>query len=425
MKTTLIIGAGSNADFQMRKTGENKEEDIKPINMPTGEELVRKIEEFGNKIIDFCLPKSFCESINKLNYPDYLEQLRTLDRKKNIVARFGNLPIKPYIHLSDLIYKYDPVSIDNFLAQINDEKIDIKSSIKIEGNETEKEIRENLIKAGKELIAFILLIHEDDEIFTSQNKIWYRWLQHAILNCAPTIDEICQKIKDDFSIISFNYDRSLEFFLKEKLKPKIYQSIKKKIIYPYGSLNSDLTQRNEEYGAIKKIYDNYLYSLSNKANSFEAIGDLFLNENSFLKQIAQNIRVVGERQNEVCKDQFEKAKEYVGKSHKLYLLGFGFIKENCEKLGFKEFSKNIRNLLYSSTHATMAGEYWYRNSVKLGEFSPISYTNFDNKSKVNDEFKSQFSLLLIKNNDGNFNSLYKLSTRGVYNALEGDFDLFL
>ena len=184
------------------------------------------------------------------------------------------------------------------------------------------------------------------------------------------------------------------------------------------------------YGAIKKIYDSLgdktaLNDSHKKANSFEAIGDLFLNENSFLKQIAQNIRVVGERQNEVCKDQFEKAKEYVGKSHKLYLLGFGFIKENCEKLGFKEFSKNIRNLLYSSTHATMAGEYWYRNSVKLGEFSPISYTNFDNKSKVNDEFKSQFSLLLIKNNDGNFNSLYKLSTRGVYNALEGDFDLFL
>ena len=48
-----IIGAGSNADFQMRKTDDNKEEDIKPINMPTGEELVRKIEEFGNKIIDF------------------------------------------------------------------------------------------------------------------------------------------------------------------------------------------------------------------------------------------------------------------------------------------------------------------------------------------------------------------------------------
>jgi len=376
MKTTLIIGAGSNADFQMRKTDDNKEEDIKPINMPTGEELVRKIEEFGNKIIDFCLPKFVFDDIDKQyggvvtaklgfaeifskanvantqsrNYRDFLEgylmasvgqeainnikKFSQSDAEKHIVfflerRFFSQKPaIRYYSYLSKLINIYDPVSIDNFLAQINDEKIDIKSFIKIEGNETEKEIRENLIKAGKELITFILLIHEDNKIFTSQNKIWYRWLQHAILNCAPTIDEICQKIKDDFSIISFNYDRSLEFFLKEKLKPKIYQSIKKKIIYPYGSLNFEPDQEEkyhkaikenygedipytsrpykpngvEVYGAIKKIYDSLgdktaLNDSHKKANSFEAIGDLFLNENSFLKQIAQNIRVVGERQN--------------------------------------------------------------------------------------------------------------------------------
>ena len=98
--------------------------------------------------------------------------------------------------------------------------------------------REEFIKAGKELIAYHLLKSEKTKLFENIDaKIWYCYIRNLIITGKDDA-EISKNIVN-ITIISFNYDRSLDYYLRTRLD-KYYSQIQKRIFYPYGKLSGFL-----------------------------------------------------------------------------------------------------------------------------------------------------------------------------------------
>jgi hypothetical protein len=112
-----------------------------------------------------------------------------------------------------------------------------------------------LIKAGKSLITLFLIGSEKKDLFNNSNpeiytKIWYRHIGNLIITSGNDSAEISEKIKN-ITIISFNYDRSLDYYLRTKLKKEYYDAIKEQIFYPYGKLAKD-NWGYSDYGSFAK-----------------------------------------------------------------------------------------------------------------------------------------------------------------------------
>lgn len=482
--TTIIIGAGASADFCVRKSQEILAEIVqKPNNevgqlvkkakfesenniaMPTGEALVRKMEGFKYEIPKLFLYKYFEKKLlaeipdlqhpsnelflaakemlsylsldinNRKHSPIFIDEfvnglfsrsteylrdiiLRNIthkndtkgslisilksigigdkvyliDLKERVLSEFPQL--QKYIDIGKLINFYDPPSIDFFLSSIKEGKIDLT----VEGVKSDKD---DLLSAGKELIAYYLLKAEDENTFKSENKIWYRWLRNEIIRIGKTKDDIEAGL-EKINIISFNYDRSLEAYLKDKMLPEYYEKIKARTIYPYGSLNSFT---NIEYGELKR---KSALAESGNDESIKWIAELFL-ENKLAKKVngKDGIFVIEEEERKSLKNtqdeekteyekRQDKAQKIIEKSKKIYFLGFAFLKENLEFLGL--VSRGYQ-----------------------GNLTKVFYTNFADSKKINTIFSDIF---LGRDVDDVDIRRYRFhSNKGVYDAIEQDFDL--
>ena len=310
-----------------------------------------------------------------------------------------------YLHISALVKYYQPFSIDELLDSINNDKIDYLDPLKI-NEEDLKEILDineddpkklknkfkiELIEAGKSLIALFLLRSEKKDLFNNPNpetnaKIWYRHIRNLIITSGNDGDEIKEKIKN-ITIISFNYDRSLDYYLRTKLKKEYYDAIKEQIFYPYGKLAKDNWDFNDYGSFIKKDKPFKPYSES----------DLKKIEN-----MGKGLKVIGEIMKEEVSSQNElsEIKKNLSESRKIYFLGFAFHEANCGLLALDKFS-TIHNQIdiYYTNYAESSSidqvvEKFFKSSTK------------QSKKKINDQF--------IVNSS---------KCKGVYDALIYDFKL--
>jgi hypothetical protein len=215
-----------------------------------------------------------------------------------IVENFINY--SPYLQISRLVKYYQPFSIDELLDSIKTNKIDILEPLKIkkedlkailksseeDSKKLEKQFRNELINAGKTLIALFLLQSEKRDLFDNPNpqndaKIWYRHIRNLIINSAKDSAEIKKQIQN-LTIISFNYDRSLDYYLRTRLSD-YYAEIKERIFYPYGKL-------------AEENWDCDDYGKYNKDGKFNPYNDDELRE---IEELGQGLRVIGELDEEV------------------------------------------------------------------------------------------------------------------------------
>jgi hypothetical protein len=235
------------------------------------------------------------------NYDDLSEKEKN-DKKeckfyKIIIANCNSL----HLQISRLVNYYQPFSIDELLDSIKTDKIDIleplnldsselKNILKDSENKSDEELRNQfkneLINAGKTLIALFLLRSEKRDLFDNPNpqndaKIWYRHIRNLIINSGKNDNEIAKKI-ENITIISFNYDRSLDYYLRTRLK-KYYDKIEKRIFYPYGKLAVDNWDCDD-------------YGKYNKDGKFNPYNDDELRE---IEELGQGLRVIGELDEEV------------------------------------------------------------------------------------------------------------------------------
>lgn len=270
-KTLLILGAGASVEFDF----------------PTGKELLKEVlgglqkvpgDEEQQKDLLKCLLK-VGGAHDKANDPNNIEHFRKA--------------------LSETLDD----SIDAFLGH-NPNKV--------------------FETIGKRAIAYVLLQCENTEKLAemkSQAKAnWYELLSKAL-----TEDEPFEKVNKNktLSIITFNYDRSLEYHLHRGLNRSYLKGGKEcteklstiPIIHVHGKLGKLEWQQDDpetqiKYGSVLKT------NIDRKA--------------SIVNQAAENIKIIPNDINNT--PEFEKAREKIKWAGRIFILGFGFNAKNLERL---------------------------------------------------------------------------------------------
>jgi len=152
---------------------------------------------------------------------------------------------------------------------------------------------------------------------------WYQYLFNQM--CKD-----CKKFEDfsnnKMSIVTFNYDRSLEYYLLACLHAKYKKDIPMcakvlkniPILHVYGKLG-ELPELSSDPKAIIP-YDN--------------LDNYFLTK--YLQTAENSIKIIHDP-NTNTSPEFQKAQELIKKAKRIYFLGFGYLEENMKRL-FTDYS---------------------------------------------------------------------------------------
>lgn len=174
----------------------------------------------------------------------------------------------------------------------------------------------DFIEVGKVAIAIALLEYEQNSDLRPTNN-WYQLLFQRL-------DSPFEEFQDNkLSIITFNYDRSLEQYLfenfrythtnksKEECRKKLNQL---KICHVYGSL-----------GRLEWKFDNPEHPLPQVHYGAKL-------DQNYILCAADSIKIVPEKTTELSQE-FQEARELIYHAKALYFLGFGYNETNMKRLG--------------------------------------------------------------------------------------------
>jgi len=192
---------------------------------------------------------------------------------------------------------------------------------------------------GKYLIAYQLKQAEDvDRLFPPHDSGWYQMLFNALINeCGEKLNE------NNLSIITFNYDRSLEVYLHNALKFRFNlsednawkQVAELSIIHVHGILGEYPEIPYKKEASVEELY-----------------------------KISKNIKIIHEIKDHdgtFCSDEFAEAYEKLLKAKRIIFLGFGFHADNVRR--FRFFSdKNLEGLEMFTTSFGLTS-YEYRQKI--------------------------------------------------------------
>lgn len=215
--------------------------------------------------------------------------------------------------------------------------------------------------ATKELIAYILLKKEviDPESLNETNDFYRFFYNHV------EFDNLV-----NYGIISFNYDRSLEFYLSRaissrlNIKPEEALSIlhdKMEIMHVYGRLpalyQTDKHKLQANPSALIKPKSNFCYPYGSYNDS--PYKDPLGSYKKFIQYHgANNLKIMGEDNN--CN---EEAKNLIESSERVFFLGFSYNDLNMQALGF-DFAKKHNNKKIMGTSFGM-GEIFINRVLRL------------------------------------------------------------
>ena len=182
------------------------------------------------------------------------------------------------------------------------------------------EHRPEFIKAGKVAIALSLLSNENPDVL-NDFEIRDKGIYHFLYNSLTTSWK--EFTKNKLTVITFNYDRSLEYFLFSALKhsynksdaeiAEAMQSIP--IIHVHGSLGPLPWQ---EPGGID------YYPLFRSGNDPSEM-------RKRIKVASENLVIISEAQPQ--SKEFAFASKRIKEAERVYFLGFGYYAVNLERLG--------------------------------------------------------------------------------------------
>jgi len=178
------------------------------------------------------------------------------------------------------------------------------------------------IEIGKVAIAITLLHREGHSKLRSENN-WYQLL-------FDRLNSPFDRFQDNrLSIITFNYDRSLEQYLfktfrythtvknEKECKEKLNQL---RIVHVYGSLGRLEWQCDDPEQSIPEV----------------PYGGAGLHQDRVISA-SKSIKIMPEGQQ--LGIEFDKAKNWIGCANALYFLGFGYHQTNMERLGIETLKK--------------------------------------------------------------------------------------
>jgi hypothetical protein len=182
---------------------------------------------------------------------------------------------------------------------------------------------------GKLAIAITILYAETKSKFVEdideKFQDWYSFLLDRMTNKLPKAEDYKRFSKNKVSFITFNYDRSFDYFLHDSLihsfteidrdNSNFSEIIPFPIIHIYGSLSNLPWQEKNAYYYRKGKLD-------------ESIRDF-----EMIYSMSKNIRIIQDR---IRSQEIENAKDLISKAQKVFFLGFGFADENLKVLGIPQ-----------------------------------------------------------------------------------------
>lgn len=271
-KTVFILGAGAS----------------KPYGYPTGNELRRQI------YYDF--PNDFMNDNSQWVTSEMRESFST--------------NIKEF---TDAYEKAKGISIDLFLS-----------------------INSGFQWIGKIAIVQRILEAEQKSIFNEDENDWYTYLFSKINSRNPSTDSYKEFGADKYSFVTFNYDRSLEYFLWSTFRNSYKLTKENELLKAFGTLRIW-----HIYGQIEYLPWQALVSTSSMPEKKRAFDYRPQSYNySTLDYMSRNIRVIHDnsRLSSECVDQ---AKAEIISADKIIFLGFGFAQENLDVLGLPDILENV------------------------------------------------------------------------------------
>jgi len=148
---------------------------------------------------------------------------------------------------------------------------------------------------------------------------WYKLLWNELITDANKADDL---LKNKIHIITFNYDRSLEYFIHESIKytyPEEDDSTALAILEKLNILHV--------YGELGKFH----YKSSPNTRIY---GNEYIDKEQ-IEIAANGIKVIPDARNDV-EESFKQAREWFDSSDTIGLLGFGFDPMNVNRLGIKD-----------------------------------------------------------------------------------------
>jgi hypothetical protein len=164
---------------------------------------------------------------------------------------------------------------------------------------------------------------------------WYSHLFEKLTNELVKKEDYCRYCENKVSFITFNYDRSLEYFLCESLlnsfngidAGKIHEQLKKhSIIHVFGQV------AGLEWQDIKNKYQYRVHPYSVD-----------------VQKLADNLTIIYEEKEN---PELEEAHKLIESAKRIFFLGFGFARENLEILRIPEIlspSQKVFGTAYNYT----------------------------------------------------------------------------
>lgn len=177
---------------------------------------------------------------------------------------------------------------------------------------------ERFFEIGKLCIAAILCAKEDPAKVMNNDAEdhWYQHMWQILIDGADTHNDLR---RNKISFVTFNYDRSLEYFLHQSTK------------HTFG------VSDQEAFTVVKNLRILHVYGLLGEFSYSPSQGARqYINDNTAAQIIiaAQGIKIIPEaRADDVT---FQTVRNWFGESEVIGFLGFGFDKLNIKRLGLSD-----------------------------------------------------------------------------------------
>ncbi|MBS1727358.1 MAG: hypothetical protein JST51_11605 [Armatimonadetes bacterium] len=199
-----------------------------------------------------------------------------------------------------------------------------------------------LARIGKVAIASVILQGERRCLtaFTSQDRStkpedgdWYEFLWHQLHAGIHTRADL---FKNDISVITFNYDTSLENYIFRRFLDLVQDTSGSQaeefvchlnIAHVFGSTGG------LPFGRVRKFADSWSINASNRERIYD--------------EIERDLLTIGEV-DKVNKGHRERLRQMIKEAEKIIVLGFGCHMENMEIIGLKEFQKKSGPQFFSA-----------------------------------------------------------------------------
>ncbi len=222
-----------------------------------------------------------------------------------------------------------------------------------------------LVDIGKIFIARMLIPYEEDDRLRDTKDNWYMYLFDRL---KVSFDELG---KNNISFITFNYDRSLEYFLFEAIQDLFRRGSKEctemmknfPIVHLYGQLDP-LPWQDPIAGGKK-------YSSTN--NLIER-----------LRAAPENIKLISDERDIEESEKFQKAYKLIQEAERIFFLGFSFDETNLKRLNLDSIKQ------HKQIHATV-----YK--VEPSKLKWIKEYFSQNYYTSNYHFEDNDALTLLKN----------------------------